>query len=425
MPDTWNVVLTPYRLARPMKLRSPPFAIGLCVSALALAQEGRSPRVAIVPFAALSGDVPQRAGPRAAALLSTELRNVEGLTLVEAGRTATPDPHHETLQDARRLVADAGALRAARKFGAAEAALEKALAAYARGAPGLTEVAELQDAYVLLSAIRYGTGRDEEAARALETGLALAPARQPPLAATSALFDRVVKASRKALLEAPKGVLLIESNPPGATAFVDGVSLGHTPLKVSDVPPGVHTWSVHLPSGEVVGGLAQVLAQKEARVSGQAGGEDAASKVLDALSRNRIDATAVEAARAHARSIQADVLIFGALSRDGRGLALDSFALETATGKLKRLPRTTFDTELLSAGIELYHLAGRLAKEGVGAGSDTPLPGPVSPEWAARRVAIAEVRYGGGAGGDAQAPSSPERKPLEPKRRAPLKPRAP
>ena len=47
-------------------------------------------------------------------------------------------------------------------------------------APGIADVGELQDAYVLLSAVQYSTGRDEEGARSLARGLALAPSREPP-----------------------------------------------------------------------------------------------------------------------------------------------------------------------------------------------------------------------------------------------------
>jgi hypothetical protein len=408
-----------------MTTRLPLCALALVLPALALAQGGHPPRVAVVPFAALSGDVPQRAGTRAAGLLSTELRNAGGFELIDAGRAAPADPFRDALEEARRLVEAAAALRGARNFAAAEASLEKALGAYVRGAPGLADVGELQDAYVLLSAIQYSTGRDEEGARNLDLALALAPARQPPLAATSRLFLRVVNAARKTMLEGPKGSLVVESSPPGAAVLVDGVAMGGTPLKVSDVPPGPHLWAVHLPSGEVVGGVVQVPPKAIARVSGQAAGSDPEAKMLATLSRNRIDRALVETAGAHARALQAEMLIFGALSREGRSLALDSFVLKVATGEVKRLSRSNFDVELLSAGMEFYKLAGRLAKEGLAAGSDARVPGPVSAQWNGGPLEIAEVRYGGaGDGPDVPAAAAPPRRPLE-KKRSPLKPRAP
>jgi PEGA domain len=400
----------------------------LILPALALAQDAQTPRVAVTPFAALSGDVPQRAGIKAAALLSTELKNAAGLHLVELP-TARPEPFREALDEARRGVEEAKELRSKRKFRVAEAALSKALERYAKAAPGLAEVAELQDAYVLLSAVQFNAGRDEEAARSLAQGLALAPSREPPLASTSPLFARVVAAARTSILQSAKGTLRVESTPSGAAVFIDGVAMGATPLQVGEVPPGLHLWRVLLPSGEAAGGLVQIAPSQSARVSARTPGSDPESRLLAALSENRIDQPAVEAAREHARSVQADMLIFGALSREGRSLALDSFVLKVSSGEVKRLPRFNFDTELLSAGVEFYNLAGRLAKEGVRTGADARLPSPVSSELKTGGTRAAEVVYGAdrNAAADELDGAGPpvtgtgERKPPEQKKRSPLR----
>ncbi|MBX5482105.1 MAG: PEGA domain-containing protein [Myxococcaceae bacterium] len=413
-------------------------AVVLC-STLVLAQEKEAPKVAVVPFAALSGDVPQRAGTKAAGMLSNELKNADGFALIgDATKASAPheDPYKDALEQARAAVEEAQDLRAKRKFRAAEEALHKALAAYEKGAPGLTDVGEYQDAWVLLSAIQYLTGRDEDGARSLDTALALAPNRELPLAKTSALFTRVVNDARAALMKGNKGTLLVESSPMGAAVTVDGVALGSTPLQVNDVPPGVHVWRVQLPSGEAIGGVARIEAKKTVKVLGQATGQDPESKMLATLSQNRLDQGVIDAAKQYAQAAQADLLIFGALSREGKNLALDSFVLETKSGALKRLPRSTFDTELLSAGMEFYNLVGSLAKEGLKVGTDTRVPGPVSNEFKGGGVKIAEVRYGqlpkaaesadllgvdtaaGDKGGTAQ---KEERKPLTPKKRTPLK----
>src|SRR5919197_1010528 len=226
----------------------------LLLPGLAIAQQAGAPRIAVVPFAALSGDVPPRAGAKAAGLLSAELKNVDGLVLVEARGATQADPSREALAEARRGVEEAKKLRALRQFRAAEASLSKALERYAQAAPALTEVDELQDAYVLLAAVRYATGRDEEGEQTLALALSLAPNREPPLARTSPLFPRTVAASRKKVLESAKGSLRVESTPPGAGTLVDGVAIGATPIHLKDVPPGLHLWRVLLPSGEAAGG---------------------------------------------------------------------------------------------------------------------------------------------------------------------------
>ena len=106
--------------------------------------------MAIVPFAALTGDVPARVGAKSAALLATELRNTEAFEVVEAKRAAGAEPAQAELEGARQRVAEAVELRKARKFRLAEEALQKALAS-SRAAAGRLEDAgelELEQAYV-------------------------------------------------------------------------------------------------------------------------------------------------------------------------------------------------------------------------------------------------------------------------------------
>lgn len=401
------------------------------------AQDEKGPRVVVVPFAALSGDVPQRAGEKAAVMFSSEVKSADGFALVDVRRASTADPHAETLDAARAAVEEAKSLRQGRKFNAAEKKLGEALDLYKKGAAGLTDVAELQDAFVLLAAIQYNTGRDEEGAKSLDTALALAPTRELPLAKTSPMFTRVVNAAKANLEKAPKGSLMVESTPAGAQVFVDGVSLGTSPVLVKDVPAGQHTWRVQLPSGESIGGVVQVAAQKQAKVMGAAEGNDPESRMLATLAQNKVDQTVVEAAKAHAKSVEAELLIFGALSREGKNLALDAFVLKVDSGELKRLPRSVFDAELLSAGMEFYNLVGRLSAEGLKVGSDLRVPGPVADGVRLASAKVTEVGYGvqpgQAAGGlDVEAAGGPAagqpqgndggRRPLDPgQKRAPLR----
>lgn len=402
--------------------------VALCLAAPAFADEGGK-RIAVVPFAALSGDVPQRAGNKAAGMLQSELKNSDAFALVQVKEQGGQDPYKEKLDAARAKVKEAQELRSKRKFRAAEAALTEALEAYRANAAGLTDIGELQDAYVLLSAIQYNTGRDEEGAKTLDTALALSPSRELPLAKTSPLFTKVVSDAREKLLKGPKGQLYVDSAPQGAAVVVDGAALGAAPVLVTDVPPGLHVWRVQLPSGEVAGGVVQVTAQKQARVQGASAAADPESKMLSALSTNRLDKAVVEAARQTAREANAEMVIFGALSRDGKNLVLDSFVVEAASGKVKRLPASTFDPELLSAGMEFYNLVGRLAKDGLAAGKDTPVPVAVSERMKGATAKVVEVQYGKSdekpslPGVDEAPPKKDEKRtPLEPKKkRAPLR----
>jgi hypothetical protein len=273
--------------------------------------------------------------------------------------------------------------------------------------------------------VQFNTGRDEEGQKNLAAALALAPERELPLAATSPLFSKVVADTRKSVREAQKGSMMLESTPSGAAAFVDGVPLGSTPLMVREVPPGLHYWRILLPSGEQLGGAADVASTKTTKVTAATSTKDPESRLLSQLALNKLDGDVVTAAKEAAGQAQADMIVFGALSKEGKGLTLDSFFYSAAANEVRRLPRTTFDTELLSAGMEFYNLAGQMVSKGAKAGESVRLPTPVSPTFGSGGRKMAEARYGEKPGQDLAAESPDEkkdegaRKPLE--KRSPLK----
>ena len=392
---------------------------------------GAAPKLAILPFAALGGDIPQRTGPKAAGMLTTEFKSVEAVQLLDTRKSTTlADPFADGLAAARKAVQEAADLRKKRKFRLADEALARAIAGYRQLAPGVTDIGEVVDAYALWSAVQYNTGRDDEGLKSLSTALALAPDRELPLAATSALFARVVADTRKGVKASAKNLLAIESTPAGGAVFVDGIPLGGSPLQVKEVPAGLHFWKVVLANGETVGGVVEVVNGKPAKVSGAATTRDPESRMLAQLAQNKVDAELVAAAKEHAAALSADLLLFGALSKDGKGLALDSFLYVASTNEVRRLQRTTFDGELLSAGMEFYNLAGTLTAKGSKVGDLVKVPAVVVSGPAPNGTKLAEARYGVQPGKEiaiegvepveAVKDDGP-RKPLEGKSRAPLK----
>ncbi|MFL5320934.1 MAG: PEGA domain-containing protein [Myxococcaceae bacterium] len=374
-------------------------SLSLLLSLNAFAQADQAPpKVTVVPFAALSGDVPQRAGQKAAAMLSNELKNLDTVQYVAPQKSSATAVGGDKLQDgithARQLVDEAKDERQKRKFKLASDTLDKALAEYRTNAAGLQDVAELSDAYALLSAVLYNTGRDEEGQKALVTAVSFAPSRELPLAATSPLFSRVVLDMRKQVQLAQKGSIVAESTPSGAAVTLDGVNLGATPLEIKDVPPGQHVWRVNLPSGELVGGVVEVAAGKQAKVSGQASGLDPESRALATLAQNKLDEPTLKALADYGRANEVDNVLFGGISRDGKNLALDAFVYSLLTNEVRRLPRMSFDTELLSAGMEFYNLAGELSKAGLKVGELTRAPTAVSSQALIGTNRVAVATYG-------------------------------
>lgn len=372
----------------------------------------------VVPFASLSGGVPAKAGTKAAGLFSNELKSTDKVVLAEVKKAPLSDAFSNTLEEARKHVDEAVKFRQAKKFRLAEEALQKALLGYKSAAAGLKDIAEFADAYVLLSAVQYNTGRDEEGLKSLQTALAMAPNRDVPVAQTSALFRQVMEDTRKKLLSAPKGSLLVESTPAGAPVLVDGLLLGSTPLLVREVPVGMHTFSITLPQGEIGGGIVEVLAQKQATASFKTTSVEPEVALQTKLAQNRIDTEAIEALKRIAAQTQSQKIVFGGLSKEGTGLRLDAFVFQAETLEVRRLPGALFDTELLSAGMEFYKICGPLL-ENPSLGEPVKAPASVN-GGPATQPKVAEVKYVLSSG--SVMVDGSEEKPLEtPNRRIPLK----
>lgn len=397
----------------------------------ALAQDAK-PKLTVMPFAALTGEVPQRAGAKAVGMLLQEFKSADAFALVEAKKEQAANTAEESLATARKEVDAAKELRGKKKFRLAEEALQRAVFAYKEAVTALPELGEVVDAYALLAAVQFNTGRDEEGARSLQQALTLAPDRELPLAQTSALFARVVADARKALKDGPKGVVVLESSPANAPVQLDGLALGAAPLTIREVPPGLHFWRAALPSGEAVGGVLEVAAGKQAQAKAVSASKDPETRLLSSIAQNKLDGEVLTAAREHARAAEADLVVFGALSNEGKGLALDSFLFAASSGEVRRLARAAFDTELLSAGMEFYNLAGEVAKKGDKVGEGVRVPANVSLTLVAGGAArMAEAKYGvlPGKALEVEATEAAEpketgdgkRKPLEQKRRGPLK----
>ncbi|MBN1205993.1 MAG: PEGA domain-containing protein [Myxococcaceae bacterium] len=371
--------------------------------------------MAVLPFQAISSDVPSRAGPRATARLATEVRGIPSLELAEPPAT---EPPKEALAQARAAVKEAEARRERRDFAGAEASLGQALEAFSTAAVALPDGRELADAYALLAAVRYSQGRDEEAERALAFALALSPGRELPLTATSPLFARTVERVHASLREQPRGGVRFVSVPSGVAVTLDGQPVGPAPVRVVEVPPGAHLWRAVLPSGEPTGGIVEAVGGKEVDVTVRPPGEGPGAMLASALAANRLDATAVEEAAALGQALRAELVVLGTVSRTSAGLALDPLVLDPGSKALRRLPRIALDTDLLDAGPPLRELSAALAARGLQLGE--PVSPPVAPApGPAPASRLAQVKYplaDKPVGASKPAASAPDRAPLAPRK---------
>jgi hypothetical protein len=148
------------------------FAALIICSALAASAEDAAPpatkpKLSVMPFAALTGDVPPRAGSKAVGMLTTEFKSADSFALVESKKDKATTGAEEQLEKAKKDVADAKDLRGKKKFRLAEEALIRATGAYKASAGAVTDVSEVVEAYGLLAAVQFNTGRDEEGAKSL------------------------------------------------------------------------------------------------------------------------------------------------------------------------------------------------------------------------------------------------------------------
>lgn len=468
-------------------------------------RKARAVKVVVLPFQAVSADVPVRSGPRVTARIAAEVHAAEGLKLVEvdaamavaraaggegatrgdgtgsiampaagrgdarqsaatpavahgdetgastataavsgharqlpttdagargsaqaSGRDAAQAPPVDPLTEAREAVKEATAARDARDFKRADAALGRALEAYAAGATQLTESSELADAYALRAAVRYATGRDEEAAASLTQALALAPDRPLPLAATSPLFARTVERVRAEQESGPRGGVRFDSVPSGLEVTLDGRPVGPAPVRVMDVPVGAHLWRAVLASGDAVGGIVDVAPNRQAVVQVRPAGTGPDAALAVALASNQLDAAALEAASALGRAASADLVLLGTVARTSTGLAVDAFVLAPGDAAPRRLPRMSVDTELLEAGAPLREGIATVAARGLDAGVKETLPMVPATGEAFTPRQTSQVPYPASTlqTPDAPKPAAPvpDRKPLQPIRKPLVRP---
>lgn len=380
--------------------------------------QGTPKRVAVLPFQALSGDVPGKAGPRLTQRLATEVRGVEGLELAEPPET---EPPPDALAQAREAVKEAESRWKKHDLTGAEASLSRALETYSTStvAAALPSGHELADAYALRAAVRYSQGRDEEAARELSWALSLSPGRALPLAATSPLFTRTVERVHAALQQQPRGTVRFSSLPPGVPVTLDGQPVESAPVRVVEVPPGVHLWRAQMPSGELAGGVVEALSNKEVEVKVQPPGEGPDAVLAAALAGNRVDASAVDAATALGQTLRAELVLFGTVTRTEKGLAMDAFVHAPGSKTLRRVPRIVLDADLLDAGPPLRELSSTLAARGALLGDTVTLPVTPAPgATPAPRPSVVKYPL-------ADTPVSPPKPAAPPPTRTPLSPRKP
>jgi hypothetical protein len=356
-----------------------PWLLLVLIAALTTAAARAETKVAVAPFSPLTGDVPVRAGAKAAMLLASELKNVGTVTPMEIALESNASAG-KALERAREAINAAQAAEKKKRYGLAATAYRRAIAEYDAGAPLLLDPNELSDAHAALGVVLYLTGDDVGGAKELWSAISLTPARPFTGESTSPLFTATVSRVREKVLAAPKALLKVESTPPGAMVVFDGMEMGRTPLSLKDIPPGKHLWRVLLPTSDAAGGAIVLANGGKEKVSASLGGTAPISQLVASMVGNKLDDKVVAAAKATATAAGADLLAFGAFFARGQDLVLETFLYSAAKNVVVRLPQKTFDAEMLSAGMELFKVAGEIGGRTEELGAAEKLPVKISLE---------------------------------------------
>ena len=346
----------------------------LMLGSLGLARADEPIKVAVVPFAPLTGDVPTNATSKAAEVLLTALKGHENLAALDANGGSADDPSTH-VKKASELLASARQQLGAGQPYAARTTLESALSELSAGAAALDDVETLADVHAALSRAHYQAGDDAGGRKELDAAEALRPGRDFAEVSSSPLFAGLADQAKGRVLAA-KSTLQIDSIPPGATARIDGLEAGKTPVLVKDLPAGPHAWRVELPSGASVGGVVETLVQRKASVVGAAAGSGPASGLVSQVASNSLGADALGAMKAAATGLDAAYLVFGGLRTEGGDLVLECFVYSAQANAFARLPQAKFDADLVSAGQSLTavanEVAGRASAGQLGTASKVP-----------------------------------------------------
>lgn len=360
----------------------------------ALAWADEPVKVVVVPFAPLGGDVPNNAGSKAADVLATTLKSQANLAVKQAGSGEADDPAAHA-KKARQLLADGRKLLDDGKPWQAKDLLQQAVSEYAQGAASVDDPDPLADAHAALSRALYQTGEDAKGLAELDLAEGLHPGKQFPESGSSALYAGLAAREQHQVLSEKTAVVKIGSIPPGATAKIDGLEAGRTPVVVRDLPPGAHLWKVELPAGGSVGGVVEVKPGEKSEVTGAALGKGPAAALLGQLASNALGESARSAMKDAAAGLDAQYLVFGGLHLEGSDLVLDSFVYSAKKNAFARLPQAHFDPDLVSAGEALARVANDVAsRAGSGElGAATSLPAKVSSTATAEVVDTSEFRF--------------------------------
>jgi len=352
------------------------------------ARAANLPRVLLLPYAPLYETVDPKVGEKTRQVLSNELKGSEQLELAELGAGApvlakSPGPARDDalLIEARERATKGQELLKKLSFKEAVGELEKAIDLYEKQHP-YVEMSQLVDAYLDLAVAHYRLRQDEEGEKRLVQVVRLDPSRSLDAERYPPVFLRIFDGVARKVKGAPRVSIEVETPFPGSTIYLDGKVAGRAPMRINDVIRGAHFLKV-VPQGggeawadrvdATTSDVKVTLASKP-----RAADPKPVQDLVAALGKNTIDASTIAKILALAAQARADYVVLGGVHQDGEQIVATSHLLQVATGKLCRLQRIAFDSEMVSATSEMYKLGADVTTKLDVFGEDQPLPAKVA-----------------------------------------------
>ena len=372
-------------------LRSPFTATLLTTLVLALASLGtayaakgkKSKRILLMPVE--RGDsvlsvVPREVGQSLRTVLSAnrtievvlpqELKKEELEVPEEVPKAKKKDP---VLERADKALWDAKELAGKERFLAAAKVFKKAMNLYEKRFDKLVDFDKYVDAALGVSLSFFYAGYEDNGEDALAPVMILKPttvlqARKVPKAATDAL-ERL----RSLYSKTPSGRIRVESNPPGAVVYIDGVLRGQTPTLVTGLWRGQHilrlTKDGYEPTAKrftaggrdktVSGTLKPVRVATVKKKRGKGKAEDsgnAVARINKGLLKGAFGKRFGDAAAFLAREFNLSTIVMPYVRRAGRKYQLAAFVFEPASRRVAELEWITFAADLADLQAKLLRV---------------------------------------------------------------------
>lgn len=329
------------------------------------------------PVGQASPLVPQRLHEQLRGELSqsTEIELLPELALDAKNKAAAaaPDPL-DRLNDAREHAASARKHLEANEIDAALAEQEKAVAGLDADAAYLDRFGELVDAMVMLGVLQIRGSQEDAGDATFQKVVTIAPDYVPDLAGQPDPVADIFNSARGRTLKRKKGGLAVATDPAGCAVSVDGRPLGKAAAKPAPLLPGTH-WVLVTQEGrkprmekvDVATGPAKQTrialgAPNAAPAAGSAVMGAYHGEIVKRLGQGLVDKRIKSVAGGFSKSVGADYLVFGHVSRDAGGYLLRAYVYKRDGDKLAEVDAAHFDGELANANVEIARVAERVVR---------------------------------------------------------------